>query len=113
MGIIADNRAVVSVFEGALLMIIFCLGGVVATISLGTIMDILTDEAATQMVTFNVPEQWNTLDEMLWCVTDMHLLLIMFPILGILIFIVSVVHKTRYDQYGDSVLMSEDEYEDY
>ena len=113
MSFLKDERAIMSVYEGALIMLIFCLGGFIATIGLGTTMDVLVDEAADQMVAFDVPESWNTLDEMMWCVTDLHLLLLFFPIIGILVFVISVVHKTRYDQYGDSVLMSEDEYEEY
>jgi len=109
MKFLADCRGVISVWEGALVMLVFCLGGFIATIGLGTLMDVLVDESVDMMIAFNVPESWNTLPQIMWLVTDLHLLLIMIPILGILLFVVSVVHKTRYDQYRDSYMVTEDE----
>ena len=109
MRFLQDTRAVISVFEGALIMLIFCLGGYVLTIGLGTIMDVLVDVVADMNLEFGITEAWNTLPLIMPLVTDLHLLLILTPILGILVFVISVVHKTRYDQYEDSYMVTEGE----
>ena len=102
-----------SVWEGALIAVVFVLGSFAATAGLGAIMDTFVDLAADTMVEYNISEEWNTLDTCMVFVTDLHLLLILMPIVGILIFVISVVARTKYDKYGGSEMYSEEEYEQW
>lgn len=94
---IKDTKAQFSVFEGFIIMWTFIAGGIVLTMALGTVMDILVDEVVDMNV--GISEKWNTLSMIMCLVTDLHLILILFPVIGISIFIISILKRTKYDQY--------------
>lgn len=87
------------VIEGFFIMVLFCAFGIIGTICFGPMADYIHDFGDAYITSIGVAPQYNLIDTASYFIDDLHLLLIFCPIIGVVIFILSILQKTRYDSY--------------
>ena len=97
MNFIKDETAQLAVLEGIVIGLSLITISIVLTMAIGPITDILVPEIVGLNTEMNVPEEVNTLPAAMRNITLIHIMLRSLGILGVVILVVSVVKKTRYD----------------
>ena len=90
-----------TVAKGFLTMCILILMGILLTMSIGTIMDYMLYVifGFYDVMGWSMPEEYETLSAIMPLYTFMHILFRALPVIGVLVFVLSVFEKTRYDSY--------------
>lgn len=95
--------AVTTIFQATLILIIGVLIGIVLNFGILMPLTAIQDGFVSSGV-YDVPEQWDTRDDIDFFITLTHMCVYLVPILSLLHFIVVIVKALRYDTREDEQL---------
>ena len=84
--------------EGILIGLTLIGVAIILTLAVSPMVDTLVPYVVEQNALLDIPEEYNTLNSVMWVPTLIYLLLRLLGIVGVIIIMISVTKRMRYDR---------------